>query len=74
MSLQEILEENGLSKLFPRLQQNYYDLDILREVVRNNDTYMKELIKGTCNINPSDMEKLEKALILFDELHFAAFT
>jgi hypothetical protein len=70
MSLLEILEENGLSKLYPRLYQNRFDLDILREVVRANDAYMKELIKGTCDINDSDMETLNKALILFDEVSY----
>jgi hypothetical protein len=62
------LEENGLSKLYPRLYQNRFDLDILREVVRANDAYLKDLIKGTCDINDSDMDTLTKALILFDEV------
>ncbi len=48
--------------------QNRFDLDILREVVRNNDAYMKDLVKGTCDIHDDDMEKLEKALKLFDEV------
>jgi len=61
--LQELLESNGLAKLQKRLNQNHFDLDVLKEVVKHEDTYMKEIVRGSCNISHMDMDRLEKAIL-----------
>ena len=68
MSLLEFLEDCGLAKLLSIFKANHYDLDILKEVVRNRDTYMLDNIKQVCNISHTDMEKLKKATeVLIDK-------
>ena len=60
--LEELLKENGLEKLHKRLEQNHFDADILKEIVKHEDAYMKDIVRGNCNISHLDMDRLQKAI------------
>jgi len=60
--LSELLEEVGLaSKLLKKLKAQRFDqLDLLKEVVWNDDRYTLELIRSSCGLAHSDVDKLTR--------------
>eukprot|EP00347_Sterkiella_histriomuscorum_P007283 403349555 len=62
MQLLEFLEDIGLQKLHQPLNLCHYDLAMMKEFVKYNDTYMLQSIQHSCNISHGDMDKLKRGI------------